>query len=31
MAMQVLVQAISLIVAFGILAILAVRPNDSRR
>jgi|JI10StandDraft_1071094.scaffolds.fasta_scaffold356664_2 preprotein translocase subunit YajC len=31
MAMQVLVQALSLIVAFGILAILAVRPNDSRR
>lgn len=29
--MQVLVQAISLIVAFGILAILAVRPNGSRR
>ena len=31
MAMLVLVQALSLIVAFGILAILAVRPNDSRR
>ena len=31
MAMQVLLQALSLIVAFGILAILAVRPNDSRR
>lgn len=31
MAMQVVVQAISLIVAFGILAILAVRPNNSRR
>jgi hypothetical protein len=29
--MQVLVQAISLIVAFGILAVLAVRPNSSRR
>ncbi len=29
--MQVLVQAISLIVAFGVLAILAVRPNGSRR
>ncbi len=31
MAMQFIVQAISLSVAFGILAILAVRPNDSRR
>ena len=31
MAMQVLVQALSLIVAFGILAILAGLPNDSRR
>jgi len=29
--MQVLIQAISLIVAFGILAVLAVRPNSSRR
>ena len=29
--MQVLVQAISLIVAFGILAVLAVRPKGSRR
>jgi hypothetical protein len=29
--MQVLIQAVSLIVAFGILAVLAVRPNDSRR
>jgi hypothetical protein len=29
--MQVLVQAISLIVAFGILAVLAVRPDGARR
>ena len=29
--MQVLIQAISLIVAFAILAVLAVRPNGSRR
>jgi hypothetical protein len=29
--MQVLIQVISLIVAFGILAVLAVRPNGSRR
>lgn len=29
--MEVLVQGISLVVAFGILAVLAVRPNDSRR
>jgi len=29
--MQLLVQGISLIVAFGILAVLAVRPDGSRR
>jgi hypothetical protein len=29
--MEILIQAISLVVAFGILAVLAVRPNDSRR
>ncbi len=29
--MEILIQAISLLVAFGILAVLAVRPNDSRR
>jgi hypothetical protein len=29
--MEVVIQGISLVVAFGILAVLAVRPNDSRR
>jgi hypothetical protein len=29
--MEVLIQGISLIVAFGILAVLAVKPNGSRR
>lgn len=29
--MEVLVQGISLVVAFGILAVLAVRPKGSRR
>lgn len=29
--MEILVQGISLVVAFGILAVLAVRPNGSRR
>jgi hypothetical protein len=29
--MQVVIQAVSLIGAFLILAVLAVRPNDSRR
>jgi len=29
--MEILVQGISLVVAFGILAVLAVRPNNSRR
>lgn len=29
--MQVIIQAASLVVAFAILAILAVRPNGSRR
>jgi len=29
--MEVIVQGISLVVAFGILAVLAVRPNGSRR
>ena len=29
--MQILVQAISLIVAFGVLAVLAVSPAKSRR
>jgi hypothetical protein len=29
--MQVIIQAVSLILAFGILAVLAVRPNGSRR
>ncbi len=31
MGMQVVIQAISLIVAFGILAVLAVCPDGSRR
>jgi hypothetical protein len=29
--MQVLIQGISLVVAFGVLAVLAVRPNGGRR
>lgn len=29
--MEVLLQGISLVVAFGILAVLAVKPNGSRR
>ena len=29
--MEVVIQGLSLVVAFGILAVLAVRPNDSRR
>lgn len=29
--MQVLIQGISLVLAFGILAVLAVKPNDGRR
>jgi hypothetical protein len=29
--MQVLIQAVSLIVAFGVLAMLAVRPGDASR
>jgi hypothetical protein len=29
--MQVIIQAASLIIAFAILAVLAVRPNGSRR
>jgi hypothetical protein len=29
--MEVIVQGISLVVAFGILAVLAVRPNGGRR
>lgn len=29
--MQVIIQAASLILAFGILAVLAVRPNGSQR
>jgi len=29
--MQVLIQAISLLVAFGVLAMLAVRPSDAGR
>jgi hypothetical protein len=29
--MEVLIQGISLVVAFGILAVLAVKPNGSRR
>jgi hypothetical protein len=31
MGMQIVIQAISLIAAFGILAVLAVRPDSSRR
>ncbi len=29
--MQILIQGISLVIAFGILAVLAVRPNSGRR
>lgn len=29
--MEVVIQGLSLVVAFGALAILAVRPNDRRR
>ncbi len=29
--MEMLIQGVSLVVAFGVLAVLAVRPNDSRR
>jgi hypothetical protein len=29
--MQVLIQAVSLIIAFGVLAMLAVRPSDAGR
>lgn len=29
--MQVLIQGISLVLAFGLLAVLAVRPNGGRR
>jgi hypothetical protein len=29
--MQVLIQAVSLILAFGLLAVVAVRPNKGRR
>lgn len=29
--MQVIIQGISLVVAFGVLAVLAVRPNGGRR
>jgi hypothetical protein len=31
MDMQVLIQGISLVLAFGILAVLAVKPNGGRR
>lgn len=29
--MEVVIQGLSLVVAFGVLAVLAVRPNDGRR
>lgn len=29
--MEMLIQGVSLVVAFGVLAVLAVRPNNSRR